>query len=246
MQRVTQYQGEALGGGSPSLDCCKWPLLHHILGLLIHSHHRLFGYSQEPRDQLIFTLHLFLSDRKTSDSIYIGAKHLHRWFIQGANTKIVVPFCCWCFCNTHAAHVAWGPKWRRRGAAVNWPSRVQPCLTAALLNRVSTGFSHYQHTSMVLPPALCLTSSSGLHSLPTENLLQLTSEAEPTLGAPPGVQRTIQKLAVCRDGGVKICMFHVSGLLFFITRSKWRALRITQRPVSETASRFRALKHKDR
>lgn len=56
---------------------------------------------------------------------------------------------------------------------------------------------------MVLPPALCLTSFSGLHSLPTENLLQLTSEAKPTLAAPLGVQRMTQKLAVCRDGGVQ-------------------------------------------
>lgn len=39
LQTVTQYQGEALRGGSPSLDCCQRPLLHHILCLLIHSHH---------------------------------------------------------------------------------------------------------------------------------------------------------------------------------------------------------------
>lgn len=84
---VTQYQGEALGGGSPSLDCCQRPLLHHILRLLIHSHHWLFGYPQQPRDQLIFTLHLFLSDRETSDNIYAGAKHLHGWFTQGADAK---------------------------------------------------------------------------------------------------------------------------------------------------------------
>lgn len=96
-----------------------------------------------------------------------------------------------------------GGEERGRGAAVNWPSRVRACLTATLLNGVSTGLSHCQHTSMVLPQALCLTRSSALHSLPTENLLQLTSETEPTLGSPPGVQRTTQKLAVCRDGGVE-------------------------------------------
>lgn len=202
MQRDTQYQGEALGGGSPSLDCCQRPLLHHILRLLIHSHHWLFGYPQQPWDQLIFTLHLFLPDRKTSDNIYVCTKHLHRWFIQGTDAKLLRHSACAVFIHTLCQWLK-APNGGGEGAAVKWPSRVQACLTAALLNRVSTGFSHCRHTSMVLLPALCLTSSSALHSLPTENLLQLTSETEPTLGLPPGVQRTTQKLVVCRDGGVR-------------------------------------------
>lgn len=85
--RITAYQSEALGGGSPSLDCCQRPLLHHILRLLIHSHHWLFGDPQQPRDQFIFTLHLFLPERETSDDVYAGAQHLHRWFIRGGNAK---------------------------------------------------------------------------------------------------------------------------------------------------------------
>lgn len=81
------YQREALGGGGPSLYGCQRPLLHHVLRLLVHTHHRLFGYPQQPRDQLIFTLHLFLSDEEASHRVYAGVKHLHRWFIQGAGAE---------------------------------------------------------------------------------------------------------------------------------------------------------------
>lgn len=75
---VCVYQGEALGGGGPSLDGCQRPLLHHVLRLLVHTHDRFFGYPQQPRDQLIFTLHLFLPDEEASHRTYAGAKHLHR------------------------------------------------------------------------------------------------------------------------------------------------------------------------
>lgn len=59
------------------------------------------------------------------------------------------------------------------------------CLTAALLNRVSKGLSHCQHSSMEPPPAL----------LPTENLSQLTSNTERKLSCPSEVEK-MKKLAV--------------------------------------------------
>lgn len=58
---TAQYQSEALGRGGPSLDRGQRPLLHHVLGLLVHPHHRLLGYAQQPWDQLVLPLHLFLS-----------------------------------------------------------------------------------------------------------------------------------------------------------------------------------------
>lgn len=54
------YQGEALGGRRPPLHRGEGPLLNHIFGPLVHSHHRLFGDAQETRHQLVFALHLFL------------------------------------------------------------------------------------------------------------------------------------------------------------------------------------------
>lgn len=75
------------------------------------------------------------------------------------------------------------------------------------------------------------------HYLPTENLLQLTWDAKPTLGSPPrGIGRTKQKLAVSRDGECRLLMFNVSNpFVVFITGSKWKALRTTQRPISRRA-----------
>lgn len=54
------YQGEALGGRRPPLHRGEGPLLNHIFGPLVHSHHGLFGDPQETRHQLVFALHLFL------------------------------------------------------------------------------------------------------------------------------------------------------------------------------------------
>lgn len=91
MRRVTRYQREALGRGSPSLHCRQGPVLHHILGLLIHSHHRLLGDPQQPWDQLILTLHLFLSEGdKTSDKNYAGAKHLHAMIHSPCAVRLVL------------------------------------------------------------------------------------------------------------------------------------------------------------
>lgn len=56
----SSHQGEALGGRRPPLDCGEGPLLDHVFGPLVHSHHRLFGDAQETRNQLVFALHLFL------------------------------------------------------------------------------------------------------------------------------------------------------------------------------------------
>lgn len=145
--RRCAYQREALGGGGPSLYGCQRPLLHHVLRLLVHTHHRLFGYPQQPRDQLIFTLHLFLPDEEASQSL------------------------CWCETPTQMIHS------RRRGrkrqswrnahavftvdsaprggggkvAAVCWPSRVQAGLIVGLLNGSSVGFSRCQRTEAMLP-----------------------------------------------------------------------------------------------
>lgn len=143
--------------------------------------------------------------------------------------KSLVPLCV-CAVVIHAH----SPDWKGRRAAGNWPSGDQPCLTAALLSRVSTGFSHRQHNSVVLPQACCLRSCDVLHSLPTGNLLQLTSETEPTLGSPPEGQRTAQKWSVCRNRG------------FSKDFSSQRALRTLQKANNRAASSFRALKHKDR
>lgn len=95
--------------------------------------------------------------RKHQTTFMSVLKHLHRWFIQGANARSL-------FRSPDAAvihmavSVAWSPTWRRRRAAAKWPSRVQSCLTAALLSRVSTDC---QHSNMLFPPALCLTSSTA-------------------------------------------------------------------------------------
>lgn len=240
---ITQYQGEALGGGSPSLDCCQWPLLHHILRLLIHSHHWLFGYPQQPRDQFIFTLHLFLPDRETSDSIYAVAKHLHRWFIQGADAKLLclsasaVVMHTLCPCLEALTGGGGGA-----GAAVKWPRKVQACLTAALLNGVSVGFSHCQETSMVLPPALSAWSAPVLSlSLPTGNLLQLTSETEPTLGSPPEAFRMTQILTVCRGGRVRnMHILRPRAIVFFFKH------RVTTEDCEKASKEHGSLKHKGR
>lgn len=60
------YQGEALGRRRPPLHSGEWPLLNHVFGPLVHSHHRLFGDPQEPRHKLVLTLHLFLQKQQQS------------------------------------------------------------------------------------------------------------------------------------------------------------------------------------
>lgn len=68
------YQGEALGWRCPPLHSGKWPLLDHIFGPLVHSHHRLFGDPQEPRHQLVLALHLFLqkkTKKKKTHQLYL-------------------------------------------------------------------------------------------------------------------------------------------------------------------------------
>ena len=57
---VCPYQGEALGRGGPPLDGGEGPLLHHVLGLLLHPHHRLLGDAKQPGNQLVLALHLLL------------------------------------------------------------------------------------------------------------------------------------------------------------------------------------------
>lgn len=54
-------QCEALGGGGPALDVGQAPLLHDLLGLLVHSHGALLGDAQQTRHQLVLALHLLLS-----------------------------------------------------------------------------------------------------------------------------------------------------------------------------------------
>lgn len=171
--------------------------------------------------------------RKHQTTFMSVLKHLHRWFIQGANARslfrspdaVVIHM---------AVSVAWSPTWRRRRAAAKWPSRVQSCLTAALLSRVSTDC---QHSSMLFHQLSVWPAPLPHHYLPTENLLQLTWDAKPTLGSPPrGIGRTKQKLAVSRDGECRLLMFNVSSpFVVFITGSKWKALRTTQRPISRRA-----------
>lgn len=152
------YQGEALGWGGPSLDGCQRPLLHHVLRLLVHTHHRLFGYPQQPRDQLVFPLHLFLPDEEASHRVYASAKHLHRWFIQGAwaenaGTGVIARAV---FMEDSAPCGGGG-----KVAAVRWPSRVQAGVIAGLLNGSSLGFRRCQcaDTMLPLPPP----NSSALH-----------------------------------------------------------------------------------
>lgn len=58
------HQSKALGGRRPPLDRGEGPLLHHVFGPLVHSHHGLFGDAQETRNQLVFALHLFLCTSK--------------------------------------------------------------------------------------------------------------------------------------------------------------------------------------
>ena len=57
---VCPYQGEALGRGGPPLDGGEGPLLHHVLGPLIHTQNGLLGDAQQTRHQLVLALHLLL------------------------------------------------------------------------------------------------------------------------------------------------------------------------------------------
>lgn len=54
------HQGEALGRGSPAFDVGEAPLLDHLFGLLVHSHHTLLSDAQKPGHQLVLSFHLFL------------------------------------------------------------------------------------------------------------------------------------------------------------------------------------------
>lgn len=54
------YQSEAFRWGSPAFYSCQWPLLQNFLGPLIHTHHWVFGNTQQTRNQLVFAFHFFL------------------------------------------------------------------------------------------------------------------------------------------------------------------------------------------
>lgn len=89
------------------------------------------------------------------------------------------------------------------------------CLTAALLNKVSKGLSHCQHSSMESPPA----------SLPTDNLLQLTLDTVRLLGCPSGVEGIKNKLAVCGEAEVDLSYsshthIHKVKLLFILSQGQ--------------------------
>lgn len=54
------YQCKALRWSCPALDCGEWPLLEHLLGLLIHPHDGILGDAQEAGNQLVLAFHFFL------------------------------------------------------------------------------------------------------------------------------------------------------------------------------------------
>ena len=58
------YQGEALGRRRPPLHRGERPLLNHVFGPLVHSHHTPTGDAQEPRHHLALPHHLSRKKKK--------------------------------------------------------------------------------------------------------------------------------------------------------------------------------------